>query len=147
MEENVSESRPTSGRSGETLIRVAVCAASGLLVSLGWILVGTDEMYLKTFSLVTVLTALAATSLVVGYTRAEAAKLRRELAQTEARLLAEIRTLRAPPAPPALSRNGKRSQPVRRGLRRRPPTDPVISNDLRIFLQGRESAYEDDDGA
>ncbi|MEV0270385.1 hypothetical protein AB0H43_16510 [Hamadaea sp. NPDC050747] len=146
--------RTPTGRGGELLIRLAICAASGLVVSLGWILAGLGDVRLKTVSLVIGLSAAAVLALVVGYTRVEVARVRRELAATEARLIAtvetacaelqtQISTLQAPPA----SRNGKRSQPVRRGLRKRDSVDgSTISNDLRIFLQGRESAYEEDDG-
>ncbi|NUR70721.1 MAG: hypothetical protein HOU81_07855 [Hamadaea sp.] len=151
----VPAARTPTGRGGELMIRVAICAASGLVVSLGWILAGLGDGHLKTISVVIGLAAAAVLALVVGYTRAEVTKVRRELAQTEARLIAtveaacsglraEIRTLQPQPG---AARNGKRSQPIRRGLRRRENGDSVISNDLRIFLQGRESAYEEDDEA
>jgi hypothetical protein len=146
MAENVSGQTPagggppgdSTGRSGEILIRVAVCAVSGMVVSLGWILAGTQDVYVKTISVVIGLAALAVISLIVGYTRLELAKVRRDFLASEARLLAEIQR----PKNPSPSRNGKRSQPMRRGPHRR-ENEAQIPNDLRIFLQGRESAYRD----
>ncbi|MEV6970998.1 hypothetical protein AB0M47_38435 [Hamadaea sp. NPDC051192] len=151
----VPPSRTPTGRGGELLIRVAICAASGLVVSLVWILAGLGDGHLKTASLVIGLSAAAVLALVVGYVRFEVARVRRELTETETRLVATVETafaglqaqIHALQTPPPAPRNGKRSQPIQRGLRKREKdVDSAIANDLRIFLQGRESAYEDDDG-
>ena len=180
MEENASETGPPSppavvvpvrarsSRGAETLIRVAICAVSGMIVSLGWILASSAGMSTKAWSIVIGLSALATMTLIAGHTRAEVNKARYDLAATEARLLtaidasvAEVRAelaeatatrsghleSAAQPAPIGRPRPGRGapSQRVRRGLQRREPADPAIPDELRIFLQGRESAYDDDD--
>jgi hypothetical protein len=181
MEENVSESGPPAppavvvpvrarySRGAETLIRVAICVVSGMIVSLGWILASRADMSTKAWSIVIGLSTLATMTVLVGHTRAEVNKARYDLAATEARLLtaieaavAEVRAERnaalasgfghlesvptQPPSPRPRPGRSARSQRVRRGLPRLEPTDPVISDELRIFLQGRESAYDDDYG-
>jgi hypothetical protein len=173
MEENVSETPPASpppvvvparaglSRGAETLIRVAICTVSGMLVSLGWILASNADMSTKAWSIVIGLSALATTTLIVGHTRAELNKARYDLAATEARLLVAIdaavaevradlaRTVSVPaaepsPAPPRPGRSA-RPQRIRRGLQPRKAADPDIPDELRIFLQGRESTYDEDD--
>lgn len=127
-----------SRREPETLVRVAICVASAALVSLGWILASDMDTETKAWGLVLFLSFAGTTTVVVGYTRVEVNRMRADLAELEARLLSALGA-------------ADRPDPGEADAVDLPPQltpDPVISHELRIFLQGRESAYrEDEDGA
>ena len=148
-------------RGAEIGVRIAVCAMSAALVSLGWILASSAAMSTKAMSAVLCLCSLATVALVIGNVRAEVSKARADIARTEARLLeafeVAVECLYADPGRrrPEPSPSGSPFQPARQDRRRgRPPqrrrpvqaqaADASISEELRIFLQGRESAYGDD---
>jgi hypothetical protein len=154
---------PTAQRSrgAETLVRVALCALSALLVSLIWILGSPAGADAKAWSVVIGLSTAAAMSLYAGLTRAEADKVRADLAESEARTMAAIEAavasinseihLHAEEArPAAVARAGPQELPGRgrrRGSRgsRRSTVDPgqLITDEFRLFMQGRESRNED----
>ena len=72
------------------MIRVALCALSALLVSLIWILGSPAGADAKAWSVVIGLSTTAAMSLFAGLTRAEADKVRADIADSEARTMAAI---------------------------------------------------------
>lgn len=165
-----SRSRPTvvtrhptanqRSRGAEALIRVALCALSALLVSLIWIFGSPAGADAKAWSLVIGLSTTAAMSLYAGLTRAEADKLRADLADSEARTMAAIESavatinteihLHTDDARPAgVTRAGPQGLPARgrrrsRGARRQ-AVDPgqLITDEFRLFMQGRESLKDD----
>ena len=55
-------------RSAETLVCIALCAMSALLVSLAWILGGKGSVETKQWSILLGLSAVAAMSLIAGLT-------------------------------------------------------------------------------
>jgi hypothetical protein len=155
---------PTAHRSrgAETLVRVALCALSALLVSLIWILGSPAGADAKAWSVVIGLSTTAAMSLYAGLTRAEADKVRADLAESEARTMAAIEAavatinseihLHAEEArPAAVARAGAQQALPGRGRRRgsrgsrRSTVDPgqLITDEFRLFMQGRESRNED----
>src|SRR5215217_3202911 len=83
----VNTPRPAASRYGgpELLVRIALCALSGLLVSLIWILGGSADAQAKAWSVVIGLSAIAAMSLFAGLSRSEADKVRAEVADSEVR--------------------------------------------------------------
>lgn len=148
-------------KGAELLIRVALCALSALLVSLVWILgspAGTDA---KAWSVVIGLSMTAAMSLYAGLTRVEADKIRADIADSEARTMAAIGEafaaisseihLHAEEARPAAVARGEPQALPGRGRRRgsrggrRAAVDPgqLITDEFRLFMQGRESLKDD----
>jgi hypothetical protein len=146
-------------RGAEALIRVALCTLSALLVSLIWILGSPAGADAKAWSVVIGLSTTAAMSLFAGLTRAEADKVRADLAESEARTMAaieaaiasissEIQEQTEDARPAAVARAG--SQGLGRGRRRsrggqRQAVDPgqLITDEFRLFMQGRESLKDD----
>lgn len=147
-------------RGAEALVRVALCALSALLVSLIWILGSPAGADAKAWSVVIGLSTAAAMSLYAGLTRAEADKVRADLAESEARMMAAVEsavatinteihlhTDDARPAgvaradPQSLQGRGRRRS---RGARRQ-AVDPgqLITDEFRLFMQGRESLKDD----
>jgi hypothetical protein len=147
-------------RGAEALIRVALCALSALLVSLIWIFGSPAGADAKAWSLVIGLSTTAAMSLYAGLTRAEADKLRADLAESEARTMAAIESAVATMSaeihlhtndvrPAAVARADPQGVPGR-GRRRsrggqRQAVDPgqLITDEFRLFMQGRESLKDD----
>ncbi len=147
-------------RGAEALIRVALCTLSALLVSLIWILGSPAGADAKAWSVVIGLSTTAAMSLFAGLTRAEADKVRTELAESEARTVAaieaavttissEIHLHTEDARPAAVARAGPQGLPGRgrwrsRGARRQ-TVDPgqLITDEFRLFMQGRESLKDD----
>jgi len=143
------------------LVRVALCALSALLVSLIWILGSSAGADAKAWSVVIGLSTTAAMSLFAGLTRAESDKVRADLAESEARTMAAIEAavatinseihMHAEEArPKAVARGETKALPGRgrrRGSRgsRRSTGDPgqLITDEFRLFMQGRESRTED----
>lgn len=153
---------PTTSRSrgAEALVRVALCALSALLVSLIWILGSPAGADAKAWSVVIGLSTAAAMSLYAGLTRAEADKVRADLAESEARMMAAVESAVATinteihlhtddarpagvarSAPQSLQTRGRRRS---RGARRQ-AVDPgqLITDEFRLFMQGRESLKDD----
>ncbi|WP_157545155.1 hypothetical protein [Hamadaea tsunoensis] len=123
-----------SRREPETLVRVAICVVSAALVSLGWILASDMDPATKAWGIVLFLSFAGTTTVVVGYTRVEVAKMRADLVDLEKRLLSALDTAGRPEV-----------EDVDSNLPPQLTPDPVISHELRIFLQGRESAYREDE--
>jgi len=154
---------PTAHRSrgAEALIRVALCALSALLVSLIWILGSPAAGDAKAWSVVIGLSTTAAMSLYAGLTRAEADKVRAELADSEFRITAaidaavatlnsEIHMHAEEAQPAAVARGTPQALPGRgrrRGSRggRRSSVDPgeLITDEFRLFMQGRDSLNDE----
>jgi hypothetical protein len=147
-------------RGAEALIRVALCALSALLVSLVWILGGPAGADAKVWSVVIALSTTAAMSLYAGLTRAEADKVRADLAESETRMVAAVESAVATinteihlhtddARPTSVARTGPQSLPGSRRRRsrgaRRQAVDPgqLITDEFRLFMQGRESLKDD----
>ncbi|NUT33987.1 MAG: hypothetical protein HOV79_13030 [Hamadaea sp.] len=155
MDENASDSsgpalapaffgeQPAPAKGAEVLIRVSICALSAVLVSLAWFLMSDANLTAKAWGVIMVGSTLAIVTLNVGYTRSETAKTRLEIAASEARIIAALDRAGNPEPPARQGGNGRR-----RKLRKRPgPREPApgeIDPELRIFLEGRDSAYGDD---
>jgi hypothetical protein len=157
MEENLSDGLPTAlppdvgapgrripTRGADVLIRIAIGACSGTLVSLGWILASDADRTTEAWSVILCLTSLTTVTLLAGHTRSEMNKVRADLAATEDRLVAALEAaleavvVRAAPRP---SRNRRRGGAGSRPL----PDDGLLPDDLRLFLLGRDSVYHDED--
>jgi len=129
-----------SRREPETLVRVAICVVSAALVSLGWILASDMDPATKAWGIVLFLSFAGTTTVVVGYTRVEIGKMRADLVDLEKRLLCALDATVRPEIEDADTDAEADSN-----LPPQLTPDPVISHELRIFLQGRESAFREDE--
>jgi hypothetical protein len=153
-------------RGAEVLMRIAFCSMAGMLVSLGWIVGSSAALEAKSWSVVIGLSSLSIVCFFAGHTRSEVNKARADIAASEARLntaveaalqsaLTELQALRnerhhrdvSEEDPPALKPKRRRQSRSHHRPPRRPiEAGEVISDEFRIFLEGRESHLEDGPG-
>lgn len=134
-------------RGPEILVRIALSALSGLVVSLVWILASGADTEAKAWSVVIGLSVVAAMTLFAGLIRSEVDKVRTEVADSEVQTLAAIETaVRSITA--EIHSHAIRNESSAAGRRRRPgrgyesiTNDPgeLITEEFRYFMQGRES--------
>jgi hypothetical protein len=157
----ITRAQEESTRSGETIMRIAYGLVSAMVVSLVWIVGSSADARVKAWSVIIGLSVTAA--LLAGHALVEIGRIRQELAAGEARTQAAIATvaqtvaaqahLLAQPAEPtarqpAESQGRPRRRPGSR-RRRKPDENPgqILSDEFRVYLQGRESRYNEGPGS
>jgi hypothetical protein len=152
-----------SARGAETIMRIAYGMISAMVVSLIWIIGSSADAKIKAWSVIIGLSVTA--TLLAGHAIVEVGRIRQQLAVSEARTQAAVAAVaqtvaaqshllaRPPAAEPAAQRpvepeRAPRRRPNNR-RRRKPADDPgqLISDEFRVYLQGRESRYNDGPGS
>jgi len=142
-----------SGRSAETVMRIAYGMVSAMVVSLVWIIGSSVDPMIKAWSVIIGLSVTAA--LLAGHALVEVGRVRREIVAAEARTHAAVAAVAQTVAAQAhlLAAPPQRTGPPRR--RRKPAqrqqspgddrTDPgqVLSNEFQMYLQGRDSRFNE----
>lgn len=145
-------------RSGETVARLAYGVGSALVVSLVWILGSPADLHTKAWSVVIGLSAAAL--VLAGHATWEVSRMRGELTACETQVQAALAALatdlaehtrdktqdeRRGRGPGGDGRRGRR-RPARRRGQPEPNAGEIISDEFRVYLQGRESRFDDGSG-
>ncbi|NUR74496.1 MAG: hypothetical protein HOU81_27115 [Hamadaea sp.] len=137
-----------SGRSStDTVMRIAYGVVSAMVVSLVWIVGSAVDPVVKAWSVIIGLSVTAA--LLAGHALMEVARVRREIVVAEARMQSAVAAVaqsvaaQAQPAP--AQRRPNRPRRRRRAAQRPGAEDPgqILSNEFQMYLQGRESRFNE----
>ena len=159
----ITPTQDESARGGETIMRIAYGMVSAMVVSLVWIIGSSADARVKAWSVIIGLSVIAA--LLAGHALVEIGRIRQEIAAGEARtqaavaavaqtvaaqahLLAQPSTTEAVARQPTEPERRPRRRPGSR-RRRKPADNPgqILSDEFRVYLQGRESRYNEGPGS